>query len=62
MSTEGCDGCGKCKFTLSLTPQQIVDMYDLLIDHDVITIGGSVPDNDISIEVSDCGFYIKERD
>ena len=47
---------------VSLTPQDVVDMYDLLIDHDIVSIGGRVQHTTSTIEVTENGFYISVPD
>lgn len=45
-----------------LTPQDVVDMYDLLIDLDIVSIGGRVQHTTPTIEVTENGFYISVPD
>lgn len=47
---------------VSLTPQDVVDMYDLLIDHDIVSIGGRVKHTSSTIEVTEDGFYLSVPD
>lgn len=47
---------------VSLTPQDVVDMYDLLIDHDIVSIGGRVQHTSSTIEVTEDGFYLSVPD
>ena len=47
---------------ISLTPQDVVDMYDILVDLDIVSIGGRVQHTTPTIEVTENGFYISVPD